>query len=360
MKNRVNWVAVGKRGNAGDALLYEVTKSLFEKHFEINFISAQKPSISRIVNYSDKIIIGPGAILSGTFTSKIFLKFLSKNEDILDSFKFYLFSLGVTTPITKEEKLILNHVFEQTKVHLVRGRNEIKLFKEAGEDDSLFCPCPSLFASDIFEVSSCKKDVIILNLDSFLFNPKNYKNHPLLNFKKYANSLGLEVKLLINGRPDVNEYMLEIFEPISYDQLFIDKLLKLTDNPKEFANQYNEVLQRQTGFINRYNFARFAFGKRLHGWLPFFSLDIPAAFIGHPNRRKFPADYFSEDFLCDVPRNKEMSQKDLEVMSEMMISKLNFFIKNENNLCSFIKERKEQLNIMFKARFENFLNILIK
>ena len=114
----------------------------------------------------------------------------------------------------------------------------------------------------------------------------------------------------------------------------------------------------QTGFINRYNYARFAFGKRLHAWLPYFSFNIPAAFIGHPNRRGFPQDYFSGEFLCDVPRTTNMTQRQLEIMSDMMIAKLNFFIKNEESLINLIEERKNRLRVTFNTRFNNFVDAI--
>ena len=215
---KINWIAVGKRGNAGDALLYEVTKELFQRHFEINFICAQKPSFANL--NSDKIVIGPGAVLSGTFTSKILLKFLEKKINTLDKYVFYLFSMGVTNPIEDNECNILQSIFNRTKLHLVRGKYEKKLFSAIGHNKTFFCPCPSLFASEIFEVKSRKRDVVVLNLDSFLFTKENIKAHPMIKFKEYAKSLGLEVRLMINGRPDINKFMLDIFEPLSYDTHF--------------------------------------------------------------------------------------------------------------------------------------------
>ena len=53
-----------------------------------------------------------------------------------------------------------------------------------------------------------------------------------------------------------------------------------------------------------------------------------------------------------------MTQRQLEIMSDMMIAKLNFFIKNEESLINLIEERKNRLRVTFNTRFNNFVDAI--
>jgi hypothetical protein len=147
---------------------------------------------------------------------------------------------------------------------------------------------------------------------------------------------------------------------IDIDRPYLEPLIHLRDSPVKFTKGYNASLKAHHALGERHNDCRFAFGKRLHGWLPFLSFNIPSAFIGIPNRRSFPRHYFgNDDFLCDVPRNKDISITELEIMSEMMISKLKFFIDNEERLIEKISQRREVLWKRLKRQADNFTSVII-
>ena len=274
--------------------------------------------------------------------------------------KFYLFSCGINKVIDEDELCVINNLFKRSKIILCRGKKEISLFSKSSELNNInFCPCPSLFSSEIFNIKPYKTDLIVLNLDSFLFTNDNYKKHPLRKFKEYAESLGLKVCSMVNGRPDINKYLVDIFPIHEIDNARISPLINFCEDPKLFTKKYNNILNNSIGFAHRYNGARFAFGKRLHGWLPFLSFNIPSAFIGIPTRRGFPSDYFTDDFLCDVPRNNQMTNDELKIMSDMMISKLNFFIKHEDILSAYIRGRRAELYDKFNKYFLKFIDTVL-
>lgn len=182
----------------------------------------------------------------------------------------------------------------------------------------------------------------------------------MIRFKKYAESLGLEVYSMINGRPDINEHLLDIFPMLEIDRHHLEPLVPYVDKAIKFTNNQG-LLDFPLSFGERYNNCRFAFGKRLHGWLPFFAFDIPAAFIGAHVRRGFPKDYFgNNDFLCDVPRSNNMSEADLNKMTDMMIDKLIFFVGHEDYLSKGIAERREELWELAQTESKLFAEKILK
>ena len=78
-RKEIDWICLGKTGNAGDALLFEVSEQLLSKYFNLHYHCAQHMTIDQFI--SDKIIIGPGAIISGTFTGRFFQKFFRLNSE---------------------------------------------------------------------------------------------------------------------------------------------------------------------------------------------------------------------------------------------------------------------------------------
>ena len=130
--------------------------------------------------------------------------------------------------------------------------------------------------------------------------------------------------------------------------------------PLAFGEPFNQALLRHPSFGERYNDCRFAFGKRLHGWLPFMAFDKPAAFTGMAARRGMPKDYFGDDdFLCAVPRKRDMTREQHEPMADAFIEKLRFFIANEDALKSRIAERREELWQQLQGQAQEFADALI-
>jgi len=127
----------------------------------------------------------------------------------------------------------------------------------------------------------------------------------------------------------------------------------------EVQRTFNEALAAHPSYGARYTACRFAFGKRLHGWLPFLAFDRPAAFVGMQARRGMPRDYFGDDtFLCAVPRRNPMSQAQLDATADGMIGKLASFVEQEDALVAQVAERREELWAQLQRQARAFADAL--
>lgn len=274
--------------------------------------------------------------------------------------RLFIWSSGILQQPFESELPIVRNVLEKASRIVVRAGKEAELIRSlAPTTTPVLQPCSSLFTDKLLAVEPNRRDVVVVNLDAHLFAADNYDNHPLRRFKEYAGSLGLDVRSMVNAYGDSNRYLLELFPLIDADQDIFGNFLAREPSSKEFNKPFSERLQRVPSFGKRYTNARFAFGKRLHGWLPFLAFDAPAAFIGMPARRRMPEDYFgTRDFLCAVPRRRGMTTDHLEVMADMMIRKLDFFVKKEDALRSKIAEQRAALWDQLQTEAVNFTELL--
>lgn len=101
---KVLWLAVGKRGNGGDALLYEVTRRIFADKIDLDFRSVQLGSYLRDDEPPPTdVVIAPGAFLSGTFSSKKFRQAVTEQWPKFEKARFHLWTAGMNFPPTDEE-----------------------------------------------------------------------------------------------------------------------------------------------------------------------------------------------------------------------------------------------------------------
>ncbi|GII99052.1 hypothetical protein CLV28_1693 [Sediminihabitans luteus] len=343
---RALWITCGTRGNAGDALLHEVTPRLFDGLVDLDFRAVSEPAyLRRGDTPTDNVVIGPGGLFVQTNSSRHLHAKLAKQWDRFESKKFFLWSTGVLEQPSDAELPAVRRVTARAPRIVVRATKEAELVRSIGPVTSPeWAPCASLFTDRLLDVPDRTRDVVVLNLDSFLFTPDNAADHPLRRFVDHARAHGLDVRSMVNAAGDFNRYQLDIAPPIEIDARPFADALDDTLDGKAFHQTYNAALADHPSFGARYTDCRFAFGKRLHGWLPFLAFDKPAAFVGMAARRGMPRDYFgSDEFLCAVPRRTGMSRQQLETMADAMIEKLTYFIDHEDTLTKQIAERREEL-----------------
>lgn len=361
VKKAALWITLGVRGNAGDALIYETTRKLFADLIDLDFRTVGEQHYIRPEGQTpDNIIIGPGGILVRTNSARHVQQKLEKHWSQVGCSRLFIWSSGILQQPFESELPIVRNVLKKASRIVVRAGKEAELIRSVAPTTTpVLQPCSSLFTDKLLSVEPHRRDVVVLNLDAHLFSADNFENHPLRRFKEYAGSLGLDVRSMVNAYGDSNRYLLDLFPLIDADEAIFGGLLAREPSSKEFNEPFSERLRRVPSFGERYTNARFAFGKRLHGWLPFLAFDAPAAFIGMPARRRMPEDYFgTRDFLCAVPRRRGMTMDHLEVMSDMMIRKLGFFVKKEDVLSRKIAERRAALWDQLQTEAVEFAELL--
>lgn len=356
------WITCGIRGNAGDALLYQVTRKLFEDKIDLDFRYVNEPIYIRESQEPHRnVVIGPGGMLVQTNSSRHLHQKLANQWELFQYSKFFLWSSGILATPSEEQAAAVRRITSRTDKVIVRARREAEFIQALDPSvKSEWGPCASLFTDRLLDVKAKKKDIVVVNLDSFLFTEENFTDHPLKRFKAYAEAEGLEVRSMINASGDFNRILLDLFPPIELDEPLFGDILRADLSGKDFNTAFNAALAQYPSFAERYCNCRFAFGKRLHAWLPFMAFDAPAAFVGMKERRGMPGDYFgSNDLLCNVPRNPNMKLEQLDSMASAMIGKLNFFIHNEGRLVASIQEKKEKLWADLSVQAKNFADSLL-
>lgn len=351
------WITCGIRVNAGDAIIYQAARKLFEGLVDLDFRHVSDAIYIRDGQETPKnVIIGPGGLFVQTNSSRHLHQKLAKQWDRFQDSKFYLWSTGILAKPSDEEAESVRRVTARAPKIVVRANRESEYIREVDPSTNPeWSPCASLFADTLLRIKPRKRDVVVVNLDAFLFTEENFRDHPLRRFKAYAEAEGLEVRSMVNAAGDSNRMLVDLFPPIDIDVPFFGKLLQEDLTGKEFHQAFNEALSEHPSFGERYCDCRFAFGKRLHGWLPFMAFDTPAAFIGMHERRGMPKDYFgSNELLCAVPRNPKMTREQLDDMANAMIGKLNFFIHNEDRLIASIGEKRAALGEKLRAQAAEF------
>ncbi|MBD5788312.1 polysaccharide pyruvyl transferase family protein [Cellulosimicrobium terreum] len=358
---RALWITCGARGNAGDALLHEVSTELFDGLVDLDFRHVSDPAYLRRGDVpTDNVIIGPGGLLVQTNSSRHLHSKLAKQWDRFEGKKFYLWSTGVLVDPTGDELAAVRRVTSRARRIVVRATKEAELLRAIGPVTSPeWAPCASLFTDRLLDAPATTRDVVVVNLDSYLFTEENIADHPLRRFVEHANAQGLEVRSMINASGDFNRFSLDLIPPIEIDVAPFKAAIDPDLPHKDFHRTFNEALAAHPSFSARYNDCRFAFGKRLHGWLPFLAFDKPAAFLGMAARRGMPKDYFGDDtFLCAVPRRNPMTRAQLDAMADGMIAKLDHFVDQEDALSARVAERREELWGQLQGQAADFVDAL--
>lgn len=354
------WITCGPRGNAGDALLYDVTRELFKGKVDLDFrYVSDERYLRRGGPRTANVMIGPGGMFVQTNSSQHLHQKLANQWKQFERKRFFLWSTGILETPKPTEVPPVRRVIDRADRIIVRARKESELIREVTGADSEWSPCASLFTDRLLGIDKQVKDVVVVNFDDFLFTDQNIADHPLKRFLAYAKAEGLEVRSMVNAAGDSNRKMLDLFPLIDADAPLLTDFLRGDPTGRDFNEGFNTAIENMPSFGARYTSARFAFGKRLHGWLPFMAFDQPAAFIGMHARRGMPKDYFgNNEFLCAVPRRRGMDREQLDAMANGMIGKLSFFIHNEERLSAQIAERREELWEMLQEQVTAFADAM--
>ena len=351
----------GPCSNAGDMLIYKAFQSLFAEELSLRY---QHIRLDKLDSTEKAIIIGPGGILSGSYNPEKtphewLIRHLNKNKVDLwskENKKVFFFGTGTNTPFNANKnnkpfsavsgKAISDLISLSDGVYL-RGNYDIIRIQNMCSSLDIhklkFQPCPSMFIDKMCNNILPKSDKIAVNFPLLKqVTSENYKTHPLRRFIHYAKSCGLDVEFSPNHTMDINHHVIDMFDTVALSKKTIDFMLS---KQSEDYNLAQEVMQQEWDstecIFQRHSGYRFAFGSRLHSFLPFMAFNTPSLFMtGNVARMPIPMDYFQDPiFLARSPYNV----KALDIMVDGMIERLDFFIKHEDRLISNIEQHKERL-----------------
>lgn len=109
--------------------------------------------------------------------------------------------------------------------------------------------------------------------------------------------------------------------------------------------------------FSRFSGYRFAFGSRLHSFLPFTAFETPSLFLtGSAARKPMPIDYFDNPAFLAPQDDYNPAAMDKKV--DGMIDRLNYFIKHEERLVANIRSSKEHLWRITEANIARLISSL--
>ncbi len=361
-KRKADLLVYGNCSNAGDVLIYQTFKKLFEKELATIHQHIRQDKLNC---KSRNVILGPGGILSGSYKpdttpDELVVKHLtvSKIQSWKESGKnLFCFGSGTNTPFNankhskpfsrNSEKIIAELASATKKIYLRGSRDILRLAAFCHSDDVhkfAFQPCPSVFLDRLFDIKPSYEDKIAVNFPlAQTVTENNYKNHPLIRFKEYANSLGLKVYFLDNHPMDTNKYVIDMFDGTTHDE---NGLNIITSDEFSTDQKYNklfhDIWENFSNLPGRYNGYRFAFGARLHSFLPFMAYNTPTLFLSANDiRQPMPIEYFNHPvFGAPVCWTGSVN---LDRLVDGMIERLDYFIKHEDKLRKHIHEERDRL-----------------
>ena len=321
------------------------------------------------------VVIGAGGLLTGhsKLPSNLHIRHLDSQK--IDKWskenkKVVCFGTGTNTqfnnskrPLNKDNGQILSDLFGLSQWIMLRGRHDIsRLASFSTSEDSkkfLFQPCPSLFIQNLYGTISAPSDRVAISLPfSTLLKAENYKSHPINKFLDYCSAEGLSPVLFDNHFADINAYCFDLFQNFSHqpehltiinDALAIQQeTFSHLNKPTLVGNSIGKIYRdiwstytATTALSDRFNGYRFAFGNRLHAFLPFMAFDTPSLFLANGDiRRTLPVEYFDDPVFGAPVR---LGAGIMDDLVDGMISRLKFFIKEEYMLRELIREKREQL-----------------
>lgn len=352
-------LSYGNCSNAGDVLIFQTFNKLFEDDVETTWHHVRSDKLDVKAR---NVIIGPGGLLSGSYRpdvnpDELVIRHLTPIR--LAAWKkqqrpVFAFGTGTNTPVdngptskpfsVESGKTIAKLASVSDGLYL-RGSADIRRLSAFCATDDLhkfkFQPCPSVFLDRLFSVRPELSDQIAINfpLEKSL-TPENAKTHPLKRFVDFAKSVGLSVALLDNHPSDINNIALDMFDSPQSDpgqSAFVSKTKVEGDGQKLFEQRWTDA-----PFIApRFNGYRFAFGVRLHSFLPFMAFNTPSVFLAaNPIRMPMALEYFRNPvFGAKVA----FGQGPLGQVVDGMIERLKYFVKYEDRLRSEIADQRSRL-----------------
>lgn len=348
--------------NAGDVLIENAIRKLFENDLNFKIHAARNDVLD---NLASNIIIGPGGLLSGSYRpdvspDEMIIKFL--NKDLLSTLSeknIFFFGTGTNTsplnkktekPFSKYSGEVLRKLFSLSKGIYLRGSSDINRLQRFSNltdyEKFKFQPCPSIFLKRLYNLSIPKEDKIALNLP---LGNIDVRKTALPKFVEFAHSLGLTVTYVDNHPKDFNPSIYDVFDDCahSYDM----KKQLSSDNQTSISNIYVNEWGDELALVRRYAGYRFAFGQRLHAFLPFLAFSTPSVFLtSSPIRQTMPYDYFRNNIFLS---KTSYSVDKLESLVNTMIVTLGTLIRREAYLIHDIEDHIGLLwDISMKNKYE--------
>jgi len=325
------------------------------------------------------VVIGPGGLLSGAYRpdatpDELVIRHLT-NEKIAkwqgEGRRIFCFGTGTNTPFdpkrsdkpfsSMSESIIGNLVQAAQRIYL-RGMTDIQRLQMFCRTEDLhkfvFQPCPSLFLDKIFDLPLRKEDAIAVNFP--LMKVDDVKKHPIKKFIDFAHAEGIRVDFLDNHPQDFNPQLYDCFDRLTHSPPLRDACSKSPPPTySELQEMYKKEWESVPCLADRYNGYRFAFGARLHSFLPFLAFETPSVFYaGNPIRIPMPVEYFGTPVFSRKYTPVYKDGKPDDRLGEDMIERLKFFIKNERWCVEKIKENKERLWAVTRNNMNEMLSLM--
>ncbi|OAP39518.1 hypothetical protein ATC00_09745 [Sinorhizobium americanum] len=339
-------------------LIFQTFNKLFDNEIDSTWHHVR---LDKLDVRARNVIIGPGGLLSGAYKPEVapdelVIRHLTPIR--LAAWKkqarpVFAFGTGTNTPFengptskpfSAESGKTIAKLAQVSDGLYLRGSADIRRLAALCATEDLhkfkFQPCPSVFLDRLFSVRPQVSDQIAINfpLEKSL-TADNAKTHPLNRFVEFAKALGLSVALLDNHPSDINKIALDLFAPPQSDAGQSDFV---ADTAKEDGQKLFEQRWTSVPFVaSRFNGYRFAFGVRLHSFLPFMAFNTPSVFLaGNPIRMPMPIEYFGNPaFGAKVA----FGQANFGQVVDGMIERLKYFVKNEDRLRMEIADQRARL-----------------
>lgn len=373
-KTQASLLVYGPCSNAGDVLIHKAFNKLFENSIETKYHHIRKDKLDKI---SNNVIIGPGEVLSGSYNpdktpDELVIRHLTEekiSQWVENKTRIFAFGSGTNTPFNatagqkpfsiKIEQVISKLFAEADGVYL-RGSSDIVRLQGMCQTKNIgkikFQPCPSIFLDKLYDIKPKVEDKVAINFPFMKsITKENYKTHPINRFIKYIKSVGLKPVFVPNHTMDLNKFVLEIFDSVDLSSDLLDLISKTdTENYEEVQESMQMEWENYENLASRFNGYRFAFGNRLHSFLPFMAFNTPSVFLAaNPIRMPLPLDYFSNNaFLAKTP----YTGKDIDKTVDGMIDRLDFFVKHESSLRQNIQTDRDSLFAKTKLNMNDMIS----
>lgn len=363
----------GPCSNAGDVLIHQTFVGLFSKELDTKYHHIRQ---SKLNGVAPNIVIGPGGLLSGSYKpdvnpDELILRHMTSAkvaEWQSQGRRMFCFGTGTNTPTNAgsgskpfsevSARIIGEFVSAAQKIYL-RGSadiNRLQAFCNSEDLDKLiFQPCPSIFLDRIFDIKPVKRDRIALNLP--FMKIKDLEKHPISRFVSYAHSEGLKVDFLDNHPMDFNVEVYDTFDGTTHSDTLKKFYLSAEPGSYESAQKlFQTEWESLESLPSRFNGYRFAFGARLHSFLPFMAFNTPSLFLAsNPIRTAMPTEYFGNPiFGAKLP----FGGKNVDQVVDGMIERLNYFIRHEDTLVDCIQEQRYRLWNITKRNKDEMLSLM--
>lgn len=354
-------VAYSTCQNAGDVLIENAIRKLFENDFNFKTHPARTDHLNDL---EKNIIVGPGGLLSGsyrpeTIPDEMIVRHLNK-ETMLNFSKKNLFFFGTGTntsllnrkgekPFSKYSSDVLRKIFSLSKGIYLRGSSDIfrmqKFSNLTDYSKFKFQPCPSIFLKRLYNLSVHKEDKIAINLP---LGNIDVRKTALPKFVDFAHSLGLKVVYIDNHPKDFNPTIYDVFDESVHSPTMKGMYLNVDKDSPAINEVYVDEWSNERALVERYSGYRFAFGQRLHAFLPFMAFSTPSIFLtGSPIRQTMPYDYFKDNiFLSKVSYSSDR----LESLVNTMIVTLKVLIQEEARL---VNQIEDNISSLWKITVDN-------